>query len=110
MRIPADEALIPRDKLTQYLLVPRIEDDKSKFLVQAGFELDNPDILEQAICELLRVNDAVQDRTNEYGVYYRVTGDLIGTNGRILKVVTIWIVKVNSDGKFSFVTLKPSKE
>ena len=110
MRIPIDEARIPREKLTQYLLVPRLEDDKSKFLAQAGFTLDNPDILEQAIRRLLRENDAVQDRTNVYGDYYQVMGDLVGAGGRLLKVVTIWIVKANSDGKFSFVTLKPWKE
>jgi hypothetical protein len=71
MRIPIDNVEIPREKLTQYLLVLRLEDDKSKFLAQAGFTPENPDLLEQAILQLIRDNDAIQDRTNEYGNYYR---------------------------------------
>src|SRR5664279_1111331 len=108
MRIPVDEILIPREKLTHYLLLLRLEDDKSKFLAQAGFTLENPDALEQAILQLIRDNDAVQDQSNEFGDYYRVTGELIGVNGLILEVITIWIVKTNKDGKYSFVTLIPS--
>jgi hypothetical protein len=42
MKIPAD-ATIPDSKLTRYLLVSREQDDKSKFLAQAGFTLTNPD-------------------------------------------------------------------
>ena len=110
MRIPIAEILIPRNKLTQYLLILRLEDDKSKFLAQAGFTLKNPDALEQAIRQLIQDNDAVQEQANEFGEYYRVTGELIGVNGRILDVVTIWIIKTNKQGKFSFVTLIPLKE
>ena len=36
MKIPED-AIIPMEKLTAYLLLPRPGDDKSKFLAQAGF-------------------------------------------------------------------------
>jgi hypothetical protein len=35
-----EDAVIPEEKLTRYLLVPRIKDDKSKFLAQAGFTQD----------------------------------------------------------------------
>jgi hypothetical protein len=38
-----DTAIIPEEKITRYLLVPRIKDDKSKFLAQAGFTQDNPE-------------------------------------------------------------------
>ena len=36
MIIPSD-AIIADEKITHYLLVPREQDDKSKFLAQAGF-------------------------------------------------------------------------
>ena len=48
MKIP-DNAVIPQEKLTKYLLISRIKDDKSKFLEQAGFIQDNPDDLLKAI-------------------------------------------------------------
>jgi hypothetical protein len=50
--------------------------------------------------------EAVEERQNEYGTFYQVAGELIGTNGISLSVVTIWLER-QADGKFQFVTLKP---
>ncbi len=107
MRIPPD-AIIPREKLTNYLLIHRDEDDKSKFLAQAGFTRDNADMLEVAIRHLAESADAVHDLSNQYGVFYRVEGNLSGPNGLDLDVVTVWIHQ-HADGIFRFVTLKPRR-
>ncbi|CCI13739.1 conserved hypothetical protein [Microcystis aeruginosa PCC 9806] len=77
MQIPS-KAIIPEDKLTRYLLVFRDKDDKSKFLAQAGFTLDNADSLQKAIIQLITVEDAIKDGKNEYGIFYRVEGMLSG--------------------------------
>lgn len=108
MKIPED-ASIPDEKITRYLLVENPRNDKSKFLAQAGFTLENPEALKVAIKSLIREGEAVEDRNNEYGVFYRVTGKLMGANGVSLSVVTIWLQR-QIDGKFQFVTLKPFKE
>ena len=47
--------------------------------------------------------------SNVYGEFYRVTGDLVGLNGRRLSVVTIWIALTNTPASYRFVTLKPAK-
>ncbi|WP_204153261.1 DUF6883 domain-containing protein [Leptolyngbya sp. CCY15150] len=99
--------IIPDAKLIQYLLVPRREDDKSKFLAQAGFNTTNPDLLKQAILNLVQTHDAVPDRQNKYGIYYLVEGPLIGPNGT-LAAVTVWIERT-VDGIVQFVTLKPKR-
>jgi hypothetical protein len=99
--------LIPEAKLTQYLLVPRREDDKSKFLAQAGFTADNPDQLKDAILTLIQGSNAVSDRENKYGTYYRVEGPLVGPNGTPA-VVTVWLERT-TDGTIQFVTLKPKR-
>ena len=99
--------IIPDAKLTQYLLVARQEDDKSKFLAQAGFNQDNPDLLKQAILELIQTYDAISDRQDKYGTYYLVEGSLVGSNGT-LAVVTVWIERAE-DGNIQFVTLKPKR-
>ncbi|GBL12666.1 DUF6883 domain-containing protein [Microcystis aeruginosa] len=57
MQIPS-KAIIPEDKLTRYLLVFRDKDDKSKFLAQAGFTLDNVTSLQKAIIQLITAEDA----------------------------------------------------
>jgi hypothetical protein len=43
---------------------------------------------------------------NEYGIFYQVPGELVGVNGKIISVVTIWLER-QIDGKFQFVTLQP---
>jgi hypothetical protein len=108
MKLP-DDAIIPDDKLTRYLLVPKARNDKSKFLAQAGFNLENPEVLKQALRSLINTNPAIEDSRNEYGTFYRVTGQLSGLNGVALSVVTIWLQR-KVDGKYQFVTLKPLKE
>lgn len=108
MRIPPD-AVIPMEKLTAYLLVAREWDDKSKFLAQAGFTRENPHQLLAAIRELAATAEAVEDKGNEYGVFFRAEGALTGPGGRALTVVTIWL-QARADGRFRFVTLKPWKE
>jgi hypothetical protein len=99
--------IIPEAKLTQYLLINREYDDKSKFLAQAGFTQNNPIYLKQSILTLIKTHDAIQDRQNKYGTFYRVEGNLIGINST-LAVVTIWLERTE-DGNIQFVTLKPKK-
>ena len=107
MKIP-DNAVIPEEKLTRYLLVPRLKDDESKYLAQAGFTQDNPNDLLTAIGQLITDNEAVEDNVNEYGIFYTVEGNLQGINNRTLAVVTVWL-KSKYDGSFRFITLKPKK-
>lgn len=106
MRIP-DNAIIPREKLTHYLLVPQPKNDKSGFLAQAGFTQENPDLLEKAIRLLIAENEAIVARQNEYGIFYRVVGDLYGPNG-ILSTVTVWI-QLTKGEQYRFITLKPAR-
>jgi len=108
MRIPAD-ALIPAEKLTGYLLLPRPWDDKAKFLAQAGFDRENPDALLGALRELAASTDAAPDGVNEYGEFLRLDGDLVGPNGRELAVTAVWF-RQHADRRVRFVTLKPRRE
>ena len=105
MKIPGD-AIIPEPKLTKYLLVFKPRNDKSQFLAQAGFTLDNWQTLKIAIQQLNQSVEAVADRTDEYGTFYNVRGGISGVNGINLSVVTIWLER-KSDGKFQFITLVP---
>ena len=105
MRIPSD-ATTDETKITGYLLVQRPWDDKSGYLRRAEFELKNWPDLRAAIRRLADAVDAVEDGSNDYGTFYRVEGILDGPSGN-LPVVCIWM-KQAVDGKFRFVTLKPT--
>jgi uncharacterized protein DUF6883 len=102
-------AIIPMEKLTGYLLVARDWDDKSTFLAQAGFNRQNPHLLLEALRKLAADAEAVEDRANEYGEILRADGELVGPEGQVVSVVTIWI-RERLGGKVRFVTLKPRKE
>ncbi len=105
MKIPTD-AIIPEPKLTQYLLVPRSRNDKSKFLAQGGFTQENSADLERAIRQLISENDAIEDITDKFGTFYEVKGVLRGINSVNLGVITIWIHE-SVDSHFRFITLIP---
>jgi hypothetical protein len=105
VKIP-ENLIIPEDKITRYLLVQKARNDKSKFLAQAGFTQHNPEDLGNAIRIQALSEEAVADKSNEYGTFYQVEGDLIGVNGVNLSVVTIWLQRA-TNGKFQFITLKP---
>jgi len=104
--IPSD-ATIGDTKLTNYLLVERPWDDKSGYLRRAGFELKNWPNLRSAIRQLADDVDAIEDGSSEYGTFYRVEGTLKGPTDT-LQLVCIWMKRA-IDGRFYFVTLKPSK-
>ncbi|MFW6296690.1 MAG: DUF6883 domain-containing protein [Halothece sp.] len=108
MKIPSN-AIIPDAKLTQYLLVVKQRNDKSKYLAQGGFNLDTWQQLKTAIQTIIQENEAIEDLTDQYGIYYQVIGTLEGINNQKLPVVTVWQQR-KVDNQFYFITLKPYRE
>lgn len=49
-----DTVIMAKEKLTQYLLLPRRKNDKSGYLARAGYSLTNWDRLEADLLELSR--------------------------------------------------------
>ena len=105
MLLPQD-AIIAKEKLTKYLLVLLPKDDKSKFLAQAGYTLDNWQQLEQDLRTQVLTQTAELIETTRYGKKYLITARLRGTNGVEISILTIWIV---TNDIVRFVTLVPYK-
>jgi hypothetical protein len=103
--LPQD-AIIAEEKLTNYLLVPLPKDDKSKFLAQAGYRLDNWQQLEQDLRVQVLTHPAELIETNRYGNKYAIRACLRGVNGVELNTLTIWMV---TNDTTRFVTLVPDK-
>ena len=107
MKLP-DDTLIAPEKLTQYLLVPRKHDDKSKWLSQAGYTTENWKELENDLRhQILSFDAAPTDRTN-YGQMYEIKGQLTGPNHQSLAVVTVWMTEF-ATGVTKFITMYPDK-
>jgi hypothetical protein len=92
-----DQVIIPLDKLTRYLLVPREQNDKAKFLAQAGFTLKHVEALMTAIEQLFLVGKLKEDSSNEYGTFYRIEGELTDPEGHGLTVVSICLKQPLTD-------------
>ena len=105
VKIPED-SIIAFEKLTGYLLIPKVRNDKSKYLARAGFTTANPEALLEAIQSLIGAVEAEQEKTTEYGTFYLVKGALIGVNGVRISVITVWLER-KTDGTFQFITLIP---
>ncbi|MBD2462749.1 hypothetical protein H6G89_17045 [Oscillatoria sp. FACHB-1407] len=106
MILLSQEAIIAEEKLTQYLLVSLPKDDKSKFLAQAGYTLENWQQLEKDLRTQVLTQPAKFIEKNRYGEKYLIRASLRGVNGVELNILSIWMV---TDSTTRFVTLVPSK-
>lgn len=107
MKLPAD-SVIAKDKLTRYLLLPHARGDKSAFLAQAGYRLENADRLLLDLRAQVLPLDAEKLASNKFGQYYQVRGALIGPSGTPLPIRTIWMTE-HLSGVTKFITLIPDK-
>jgi len=107
MKLPSD-AQIASEKLSRYLLVKRAVGDKSEFLKQAAYTLDNPDRLEEDIRRQILILDAVSIEKTHYGELFEIRGRLAGPNSRVLRVKTVWMQEFKT-GITKFITLYPDK-
>ncbi len=108
MKLPPDSVISDR-KLKEYLLSPRVADDKSGFLAIAGYTPSHWYELETDLRNLIEEMDADLTRSTVYGDMYEVKGSLVGPNGKTIQVITVWI-RLNLNGETRFVTLIPDKE
>lgn len=107
MKLPSD-ALIATEKLTKYLLVKRPIGDKSEFLRQAGYTLDNWRQLEQNIRQQILSQEAVPIEQTRYGEYFEIRASLRGPNSVTVNVRTVWMRESRS-GVTKFITLYPDR-
>ncbi len=107
MIIPAN-AIILEEKVRVYLLKPLFADDKSRFLILAGYSREEYWELIRDIRKQLLPGEGMFQERREQGNLYVLRGMLKGPNGRMLAVKTIWLQKWS--GVWSFVTLFPDKK
>lgn len=107
MKLP-ENTLIAREKLTLYLLVWRKRNDKSRWLAQAGYTIENWQILENDLRIQILSLDATPTGSTEYGQMYEIRGKLVGPNGKSLSVCTIWMTE-SATGNTKFITMYPDR-
>lgn len=98
-------AIIAREKPTQYLLILLPKDDKSKYLEKGGYNLNNWQKLEKDLREQILTLNAYPTKKTNYGQKYEIVGILNCLNGKQLEIKTIWIVR---ESLTQFVALFPA--
>ncbi len=108
MRIPdADHAIISREKIVAYLLNPDHPDGGSKAVVleHAGFSLQHPEELEQALRTQHLSSEAEQGKPSAFGRKYEVVGELRGPVDRVT-MRSVWIIR-HGESAPRLITLVP---
>ncbi len=103
-----DNAIVPVEKLRDYLLSPfhPVGRFKSRFFAGIGYRSEEWSVLEQDIRALLVEGDATKTDRTAYGQKYEVRGIITGPSGKTADIVTVWIVRHEEDAP-RFVTAHP---
>ncbi len=105
MKLPIDSNIAP-SKLKDYLLTPKKRNDKSKWLAQIGYNIENWQVLEKDLRnQNLSIDVKPIDKTR-YGQMYEIRGRLTGPNGRTLLVCSIWMTELSTKIT-KFITIYP---
>jgi len=89
----ADEAIIPIEKLTKYVLDPINSRGKwMAFKDALGYDINNADELSNNIRNNLKNFSAVFKGDKGYGETYSVLMELTGANGKNANVMTAWLI------------------
>ena len=102
-----DRAVIPGEKLRDYLLDPShiVGRHKAAFFRALGYTQENWKDLESDLRRFLR-EEAREKGETKYGTKYDIQGQINGPAGRSSRIVTAWIVLHGEDFP-RFITAHP---
>jgi hypothetical protein len=100
MKLPNPElTIIDLKKLSDYCLNPEHPDGQHKarvFKAALGISLENVEELRLALLEAIRVNEAVIDKSNQYGQKYVIDFTMARAKQQAT-IHSVWIVKYTED-------------
>ena len=104
----AEQAWIPREKLTAYLLNEAHPEGqtKARTLRQFGYGDDSVEVLKAHLLAIVRSGEVVSSRPTYSGINHVVIGVLPTPSGRPLSIRTVWFVGARDD-RPRFVTAYP---
>jgi hypothetical protein len=94
-----DKAIVPREKIVDYLLSPTHRDGKSKaaFFTQFGFSADVWQTLAEALLRHAAEHEVSRVEASPFGARYVIEGELHTPNGRAPLVRVVWFVDDGAD-------------
>jgi hypothetical protein len=109
MKLDAASAIVPAEKIREYLLSTThpIGRYKSAYFTALGYAQVGWEALERDLRALLEL-EAQPLAETEYGQKYAIRGRLTGPNGRSAGVISVWII-LTGETAARFVTAYPQE-
>ena len=109
MKLPnSSKAIIPKEKLIDYLLSEShpVGSSKAKFFRGLGFDEKNIDQLAKLLLQIGKSNNIKNVRKFTYGTNYMIEGIIETPVGKTVRIITVWFTKTEKS-RPSFVTAYP---
>lgn len=93
MKLPyRKNIIIPREKLTKYLLSEThpVGSSKAKFFRSLGFDEVNVNRLTKSLSKIAHFNKVADIKKLIYGINYVVNGTIKAPGGRMIKITAVW--------------------
>lgn len=100
MPIPnADAAVIPAEKLTNYLLNEKhpVGGSKANWFHKLGYDSTNQAILEHELLKLVRTSESYTEKGSPFGTKYVVSGTITVPTGKEVNLITVWIIEASQE-------------
>ncbi len=103
-----EHALVPREKVVDYLLSTTHRDGRHKaaFFSGFGFRVENWEDLVDALLRHAGDHEVAKEENSPFGTRYVVDGTMVMADGRDALVRTVWFVDTGADAP-RFVTAYP---
>jgi hypothetical protein len=94
-----DRAVVPKEKLSDYLLSDTHPDGapKAVFFRRFGFTINNWQELAEALLKHAAEHDIVKEEATPFGVRYVVEGPLTAADGRRPNLRSVWFIDTGTD-------------
>ena len=99
MKLPnSQNALVPTDKLENYLLseIHPVGRTKALFLKNLGYDDSDSNILAQDLLTIAQEEDISDIQTSEFGTKYIIEGTIHTPNGATVAMRTVWIIELDN--------------
>ena len=111
MKLPdAEQAVVAREKITDYLLSPTSPRgaSKARFFRQFGFQVAEWEVFAAALRSHCQQHEVVEMLETEYGIQYVIIGYIETPDGRNPNIRAVWQVDNGADYP-RFITARPAR-
>lgn len=112
MKLPnVDQADVPLEKITSYLLNTGHDEGRGKalFFLHVGFSVEQWAVLAQTLLRHAQEHEVVKAETTRFGTRYVIEGAMQTPNGRIVQIRSVWSIAQHESNP-RLVTAYPMEE